>query len=104
MQVEINGLYHFTKKAQVPIKISNEIGNEHASKTHYFLQKLLSAADQNEKRQKGGYRYSGENKHFAAYLPMLVGSFAYETLQKNSSHCLPLHQQIDTSDHLAVIL
>lgn len=92
-QVESGGLSHFTKcidvKTEEPKNSSPLNEKDHATKTHYFLQKLLSAADQNEKREKGGYRYSADIKHFAAYLRMLVGPIAYETLQKNLSHSLP---------------
>lgn len=66
---------------------SDDVHNE--TKTHYFLNKLLSAADQNSKREKGGYRYDSDVKLFAAYLRILVGPFAYETLQRNLVYSLP---------------
>lgn len=59
------------------------------TKTHFFLNKLLSAADRNSKREKGGFRYDWDVKLYAAYLRTLVGPFAYETLQRNLMHSLP---------------
>lgn len=59
------------------------------TKTHYFLNKLLSAANRNSKREKGGFRYDSDVKLFASYLRIVVGPFAYETLQKNLVYSLP---------------
>lgn len=86
------GLAHFTTKNKV-----NEIQsiadpqsyNECKTQTHYFLNKLLSAADRNSHRKKGGYRYDDDIKLFAAYLRTIVGPYAYETIQKNLVHSLP---------------
>lgn len=41
------------------------------------------------KRDKGGFRYGAEIKYFASYLRMLIGPYAYETLQKKLSYSLP---------------
>lgn len=62
---------------------------EHETKTHFFLNKLLEAADQNSNREKGGYRYNSKIKSFASYIRMLVGPLAYETIQKNLECALP---------------
>lgn len=59
------------------------------TKTHFFLNKLLSAADRNSKRKKGGYRYDSDIKRYASYLRMIAGPLAYETIQKNLEHSLP---------------
>lgn len=63
--------------------------NKNDTQTHYFLKKLLAAADTNSKRKKGGYRYDEEIKLFAAYLRMLIGPLAYETLHRNLESALP---------------
>lgn len=63
--------------------------NDDDSQTHYFLKKLLAAADKNSQRKPGGYRYEEEIKLFAAYLRMLIGPLAYETLHRNLECALP---------------
>lgn len=63
--------------------------NKNESQTHHLLRRLLSAADRNVKREKGGYRYDVDVKLYAAYLRMLIGPMAYETLQKNLEYSLP---------------
>lgn len=88
LKVQTNGFDYFaitkTNKTQ-----NNKDVAPKPTKTHYFLQKLLLTADENVKRQKGGYRYGSDIKYFASYLRMLVGPYAYETLQANLSHSLP---------------
>lgn len=55
----------------------------------YLLQKLLAAAEQNSNRSKGGYRYDKEVKLFSAYLRMIVGPLAYETIHRNLEGAIP---------------
>lgn len=73
------------------------------TKSHYFLKKLLSAADRNSTRKKGGYRYDDDIKFFASLLRMLTGPLAYEILQKNLECCLPslpsTNRYIRSSNH-----
>lgn len=57
--------------------------------SQYFLKKLLAAFDRNSQRKKGGYRYDDDIKLFAAYLRMISGPLAYQTLQKNLQSVLP---------------
>lgn len=57
--------------------------------SHFFLKKLLSAADKNSNRMKGGYRYDPEVKMFASYLRMIVGPLAYETIHRNLEAAIP---------------
>lgn len=59
------------------------------TRTHYFLNKLISAADRNSVREKHGYRYDDDVKQFATYFRMLAGPFAYDTLQRNLECALP---------------
>lgn len=90
-----SGLNHFSiDRYNVEPKIIkrfslDEQENQNESQTHYLLRKLLSAADRNIKRDKGGYRYDSDVKLYAAFLRMLVGPMAYETLQKNLECSLP---------------
>lgn len=91
-KIEIDGLDHFVQNKDKKLQESNQtfqqLGNQ-STKTHYFLHKLLSTADENVKREKSGYRYGRDIQYFASYLRMLVGPYAYETLQKNLSYSLP---------------
>lgn len=66
-----------------------------ASKTHFFLRKLLATADQNALREKHGYRYDDLIKQFATYIRMISGPLAYETFQKNLECALPTLQSIN---------
>lgn len=75
------------------IKLSNMLAQTHLNdddtKTHYFLRKLLAAADKNSQRKEGGRRYDKEVKFFAAYFRMLIGPLAYETIHRNLECALP---------------
>lgn len=96
-----NGLHRFRKTQKNDDSIRNEIDThltqllakttlvEHETQTHYFLNKLLEAANRNSNREPGGYRYDSEIKAFASFLRMLVGPLAYQTLQKNLECALP---------------
>lgn len=57
--------------------------------THRILDKLLQTANQNASRSKAGYRFDPEVKRWAAFLRMLSGPIAYNTLQKNLELALP---------------
>lgn len=57
--------------------------------THQILNKLLQTANQNAHRTKAGYRFDPEVKKWAAYLRMLSGPIAYNSLQKNLELSLP---------------
>lgn len=59
------------------------------SKSTYLLDRLVSTANQNKVRDKGGYRYENELQSFATYFRLISGPLAYETLQKNLIHSLP---------------
>lgn len=67
----------------------NETQSNVPSRTHFFLNKLMSAANQNVNRKKGGYRYDNSVKKYASYLRMIAGPLAYETIQKNLPCSLP---------------
>lgn len=89
MKSEVNGFDYFstTKTSEVP---AHRAAESNSTQTHYFLQKLLLTADENVKKGgRCGFRYGADIKYFASYLRMLVGPFAYETLQKNLSYSLP---------------
>lgn len=60
-----------------------EATSEAARHTYFFLNKLQATANQNAKREKGGYRYDPETKLFASYFRMIAGPLTYNTLQKN---------------------
>lgn len=79
-----------TKLSNILAKTNlNSDGTKDGTLTHYFLRKLLAAADKNSKRKKGGYRYEDDIKLFSAYFRMLVGPLAYETLHRNLECALP---------------
>lgn len=70
--------------------VSNQIENQdHKTRTHYFLNKLVSTANQNVTRKKGGFRYDNDIKFFATYLRMIAGPLAYKTIQQNLVLSLP---------------
>lgn len=69
--------------------ISNEIQSIIPTRTHYFLNMLMLAANQNASRKKEGYRYDSRIKKYASYLRMIAGPLAYETIQKNLPCSLP---------------
>lgn len=94
-------LHHFTLKTDQDKKNARETatdscnGNEkieiqcQPGRTHFFLNKLISTANQNANREKGGYRYDWDIKSYATYLRTLAGPQAYDTLQKNLECALP---------------
>lgn len=78
-----NGMQHFqkiistntntntiTETSETQLKLPD-------TRTHFFLGKLLAAADRNASRKKGGYRYDSEIKPYASYLRMICGPLAY---------------------------
>lgn len=84
---ENTGLHHFkfvnnSSTQNVDIKINS-------SRTHFFFNKLLAAADQNATRSKEGFRYDADVQLYASYLRMIIGPLGYETLQKNLESALP---------------
>lgn len=70
---------------------SVELSTKHTSdtRTHYLLNKLISAADRNSARKKGGFRYDSEIKSYASYLRLICGPLAYQTIQHNLEYSLP---------------
>lgn len=86
------GLHHFqtknTNNHETPVATDLQ-QNVFDGRTHFLLGKLVDAANRNSARKKGGYRYDWEIKRYAAYLRMLCGSLAYETIQKNLECALP---------------
>lgn len=62
---------------------------ENLSHTHVVLNKLLTAANQNACRKNGGFRFDIKIHQFAAYLRMIAGPLAYNTIQRNLRLSLP---------------
>lgn len=92
--IDKKGLSYFKNKTSDAEIQAKEKQNEETTicndtKTHYFLNKLLSAANINAKRDKGGYRYDTDIKLYSTYLRMLIGPLAYQTLQSNLEHSIP---------------
>lgn len=54
-----------------------------------LLNNLISEAKKNENRDKHGYRYTLDVKEASAYLRMVSGKLAFETLQSNFLSALP---------------
>lgn len=54
-----------------------------------LLNKLVSEAKKNENRNKHGYRYNEDVKEASAYLRMVSGKLAFETLHSNLMSALP---------------
>lgn len=57
--------------------------------TNFFLNRLVSTANQNATRQKNGYRYDVDIRRIASYLRMITGRLGYESIQKNLESALP---------------
>lgn len=71
-------------------KVVQEHSNVLAStRTHQFLNLLLTTADKNAKTTKGGYRFDEKLTEYASYFRLLAGPLAYGTLQKNLPLALP---------------
>lgn len=74
-----------TEAAKHPVEKEIKVTSE----THFFLRKLVSAADKNVYRKSGGFRYDSDVKMFTSYLRMIAGPLAYDTLHRNLPHALP---------------
>lgn len=97
----IEGLKHFSKcsrndeiepktlQQQMPVPQSIDGTEKSVKRTHYFLNKLIAAANRNQIRKPGGYRYDNDIKMFALLLRLLAGRLAYITIQRNLECCLP---------------
>lgn len=62
---------------------------ENLSHTHVVLNKLITTANQNVCRKNGGFRFDIKIHQFAAYLRMIAGPLAYNTIQRNLRLSLP---------------
>lgn len=75
---------------------------ETAHRTYFLLDKLREMANQNVKREKGGYRYDSIIQKFAAFFRMVAGRLAYKTIQNNLVCSLPslstVNRYIQTSN------
>lgn len=87
------GILHFQQTAStIASNVSTDTSKSDKlpdTSTHFFLHKLLTAANRNSTRKKGGYRFDSEIKFYASYLRMICGPLAYETIQKNLECALP---------------
>lgn len=103
LEEEEEALKHFTKRCQsngieskvlqkemsIEQSISGIESDAAVKRTHYFLNKLIDAANQNQGRKPGGFRYDSKIKFFALFLRLLTGPLAYTTIQRNLECCLP---------------
>lgn len=92
---KLKGLSHFNADSDLLAETQSELkvikkNDEYETRTHFFLRKLITVADQNANRNKHGYRYNDpELKMYATYLRMITGPLAYETIQRNLECALP---------------
>lgn len=66
------------------VKLENAVQldcQEKNSKTHEILRKLLATADVNFSRKKEGNRFEHDITQFSAYIRMLSGPLAYDTIR-----------------------
>lgn len=75
--------------------ISAEIQESRKSRTHEFLDRLRKVADTNVNRVEAGYRFDDDVKDFTAYIRMLAGRQAYETLHRNLELAIPSLSSVD---------
>lgn len=97
--VDGNGKYKGVSHFKIESSVSNEPqsqlraienSDECKTRTHFFLKKLLTIADKNAGRNKHGYRHDDPDlKMFASYMRMIMGTFAYETIQRNMECAIP---------------
>lgn len=71
------------------------VEEKNTTRAHYFLDKLMSAANRNADRKKGGYRYDKDIQLFSIYLRLIVGKLGYQTIQKNLEAAIPSLPTID---------
>lgn len=92
---------YFASTIEKPIEknFSNPDKIHELTKSHYFLYKLLDAADKNISRKPGGYRYDDDVKFFATYIRNIAGPLAYDTLQRNLQSALPSLSAINKYVH-----
>lgn len=86
-----SNLAHFVFGEQIkkePLDIEDKCISPQ-SHTHELLHKLIEIANKNYSTTKPGYRFDNSVKKWAAYLRMISGPLAYQTLQKNFELCLP---------------
>lgn len=83
------GLGHFKEIKVENISLPEATANTENNTYSYFLNRLLSNAQQNSDRKKGGYRFDAEIQKFSMYLRMIMGPLAYQTLQANLVGAIP---------------
>lgn len=77
-----------SKQNSVNLKPAENVNDEIDSKIT-MLQRFTSSAETNSSRKKQGYRFDLLLKMFAAYIKMIAGLLAYETLHANFPLSLP---------------
>lgn len=60
-----------------------------------FLSRMAECFKQNIQRMQAGHRYFADMRLYAAYIRMLSGRLAYETLKANACHSIPSISAID---------
>lgn len=83
-----------TDENEVAVQNSNSAElhpvRDFADRTNFFLNKLQAVAKFNlGKKGKEGFRFDDEIKMYAAYLRMICGPIAYNTIQRNLEGALP---------------
>lgn len=93
VEIHANDLKTDTKsqlvQTQKPKSDSIPTVTDSTQRTLYFLNRLHSTAEINLKRKKEGFRFDEEMKLFAAYLRMLCGPLAYNTIHRNLEGAVP---------------
>lgn len=85
---------HQTSDKKLPAQNSSSAEllpvHDFAYRTNFFINKLQSVAHTNlSKKSKEGFRFDEEIQMYAAYLRMLCGPLAYNTIQRNLEGALP---------------
>lgn len=92
---EILKTYYGSYFIHEPSVVSVESDQKQNSRTHDFLNILRKAADTNVNRVEAGYRFDDNIKDFAAYIRMLAGRKAYETIHRNLELAIPSLSSLD---------
>lgn len=79
------GIGHFNAK----IEEKDGFSSDASAKMPILLRKLVETSIQNSTRKPNGFRYDETTKDFAAYVRMMAGPLAYETIQANLFGAIP---------------
>lgn len=76
-------------------EITLDIENIHEMRSGTYFENLVKCYQRNRERSKHGHRFDIEHKMFCAYIRLLSGKLAYETMHANMPKALPSISTVD---------